>query len=62
VVEVVKDVQGVLPGVAGGGGIAGGVVGVAEVGEGVGFVVAVAEVPDQGEGVLVALPRFLCGS
>jgi hypothetical protein len=31
----------------------GGLVGVAEPGEGVGFVVAVAEVPDQVQGVLV---------
>ena len=53
-VEVVEDGQGLLPGLAGGPGVAAGVVGVAEVGEGVSFVVAVAEVPDQSEGVLVA--------
>src|SRR5215813_3935414 len=54
VVELVEDGQGLLPGVAGGLGVAGGVVGVAEVGEEFGFVVAVAEAPDQVKGVLVA--------
>src|SRR2546421_4903531 len=54
VVHFVEDGQGLLPGVAGGLRVAGGVVGVAEVGEGVGLVVAVAGVPDQSEGVLVA--------
>jgi hypothetical protein len=43
-----------LPGGSGGLGVAGGVMGVAEVGEGVGFVVAVADVPVPGKGLLVA--------
>ena len=43
VVELGEDVQGVLPGGAGGGGVAAGVVSVTEVGEGGGFLVAVAE-------------------
>src|SRR5215475_2548260 len=55
VVEVGEDVQGVGPGGAGGGGVAGSVVGVAEMGEGGGFLVAVAEVPVQVQGVLVAV-------
>lgn len=54
VVELVEDGKGVLPGVAGRPGIAGGVVDVAEVGKDSRFVVAVAEVPVQVEGVLVA--------
>ena len=52
VVEVGEDGQGLLPGIAGGLRVAGGVVGVAEVGEGGGLVVAVAEVLVQGEGVV----------
>jgi hypothetical protein len=55
VVEVGEDVQGGGPGGAGGVGVAGGVVGVSEVGQGGGFVVVVAEVAEQGEGVLVAV-------
>ena len=53
-VEVAEDGQGLLPGVARGGEVAGFVMGVAEVGEHVGLEVAVAEVPDQGEGPVVA--------
>jgi hypothetical protein len=55
VVEVGEDGQGVGPGCAGGVEVAGGVRGVAEAGEGGGFVVAVAEVAEQGAGVLVAV-------
>src|SRR5262249_40667940 len=44
VVEVGEDVQGVLPSIAGGVGVAGGVVGIAEPGEKVGFLPAAAEV------------------
>src|SRR6266545_1099566 len=58
VVKVGEDGEGLLPGIAGGGGVAGGVMGVTEVGEHVGFVVAVAEVPKQHEGVLVAGDGF----
>jgi hypothetical protein len=54
VVEVVEDGEGLLPDVVGGVVVADGVVGVAEVCEGVGFVVAVTKVADQGEGVVVA--------
>src|SRR5262249_50636735 len=50
VLEFVEDGQGLLPGTAGGVGISGIVVGVAEVGEGGGFVVAVAKIPEQGKG------------
>jgi hypothetical protein len=54
VVEVVEDGQGLLPGLVVGVGVAAGVVGVAEVDEGGGFVVPVAEVAEQADGVLVA--------
>ena len=54
-VEVVEDGQGLLPGVAGGLVVAGGVVGVAEVGQDGGFGVEVAEATKQGDGVLEAL-------
>src|SRR5439155_10510145 len=54
VVELVEDGQGLLPRSTGGGGVAGSMVGVTEVGESVGFLVAVAEVPKQVEGVLIA--------
>ncbi len=54
VVEFVEDVLRVSPGVTGCAGVAGGVVGVAEVGEDFGFVAALAETPDQVEGVLEA--------
>jgi RyR domain-containing protein len=47
VVQVIEDGQGLLPGVASGSSVAVGVVGVAEVGEDVGFVVALAEVPEM---------------
>lgn len=57
-VKVVEDGQGPLPSVAGGVGVAGGVVSVAEVGEGIGLVVAVAMVPVQGQGVLIAGDGF----
>jgi hypothetical protein len=43
-----------LPGVPGSRLVAGGLVGVAEVGQGVGLVVAVAEGAEEGKGVLVA--------
>src|SRR5437762_856444 len=55
VVAVGEDVQRGGPGGAGMVGPAGGVLGVPEAGEGVGFGVAVAEVAEQGEGVLVAV-------
>src|SRR3954454_3455972 len=54
VVEIVEDCQGLLVGVAGGGGVAGGAVGVAELREGDRFLVAHAKVAEQGEGLLVA--------
>src|SRR5439155_19407527 len=54
VVEPVEDVQGLPPRVAGGPDVARGVVGVAEVGEGGGLVLAAAEVPELAEGVRVA--------
>ena len=54
VVELVADGQGVLVGVAGGVGVVGGVVSVAEAGEGGGFLVVVAEVAELVEGVVVA--------
>src|SRR5262249_61204831 len=50
VVEVVEDGEGLLPGVVGGVVVAGGVVGVAEVGVGVGFVGTGADVSVQGAG------------
>src|SRR5262249_19641594 len=53
VVEVVKNGEGLVPSFACGVVVAGGVVGVAEVGEDVGFCVAVAKVAVQGEGVAV---------
>ena len=53
VFEVGEDGQGLLPRMAGGGGVAGGVVGVAEAAEDFGFVVAVAEVSEHLDGVLV---------
>jgi hypothetical protein len=52
--ELVEDGQGLLPGVAGGLRVSGGVVGVAEAGEGVGFVVAVADLPVELDRLLVA--------
>ena len=51
--EVVEDVQGLLPSLAGRIAIASGVVGVAQVGESGGLAMAVAELPLQGEGLLV---------
>src|SRR5215467_16303097 len=54
VLQVVKDGQRLLPGLPGLGQLAGGVAGVAEVGEGVRFVVAVAGVPEDAERALVA--------
>src|SRR5262245_58716229 len=53
-VELVEDGQGLLPAVASRIAVVVGVVGIAEVGEGVGFVVAVAKVPVYVEGELVA--------
>src|SRR5215475_6061394 len=53
-VEVVEDAQGLPPGAVGGLGAAGGEVGLAEASEGIGFFVAVAEIPKQAQGVLVA--------
>lgn len=59
VVEFVEDAQSVLPGGSGGVGIGGGVVCVAEMGEGGGFGVAVAEVAAQVNGVPVAGDGFV---
>src|SRR6266496_2014530 len=53
VAEVVEDAQRLLPGLAGGVGVSGGVVGVAKVGECGRFVVPVADVSVQADGVLV---------
>jgi hypothetical protein len=53
VAEVVEDGQGLSPGIVGGLGIAGGEAGLAEAGEGVGFLVAVAEILEQVQGMLV---------
>jgi hypothetical protein len=53
-IELGEDGQGLLVGVAAGVGVAGGLVRVAEVGQSVGFVVAVADIPEQVEGVAVA--------
>jgi hypothetical protein len=50
---VVKDIQGLLPGVASRVEVTGGVVGVAEVGENSSLAVAVAEFLPQGHGLLV---------
>ena len=55
VVEFVEDYQGPLPVVAGGARVAGGEANVAEVGEGIGLLVTVTELPDEREGVQVAL-------
>lgn len=55
VVELVVDGQRKLPGRAGGGEITSGVMGVAEVGEGFGFAVPVAEIPVQLATVLIAV-------
>jgi len=52
-VEVVEDVQGLLPGVAGRIEIAGGMVGVAEMAQSGGQAIAVPEFPLEGEGLLV---------
>lgn len=52
-VKLVKDHQCLLPGLVGGSVIADGVISVAETGEGVGFVVVVAEFVVEGEGLLV---------
>ena len=53
-VELAKDGAGLLPGIAGRIGVAGTVMNLAELGEGAGFAVAVAELPEQVEGPLVA--------
>ena len=58
VVEVVENAQGLLPCLPGGLGTAGGVMGVAEVGEHVGLVVAVAEVAVEGSGRAGSTPRL----
>lgn len=52
--EFVEDLQGVLPGVAGGLRVAGGVISVAKVGESAGFAITVAEILKQAEGALIA--------
>jgi hypothetical protein len=52
VVELVEDGQGLLPSAAGGVGMVGGVVGIADTGEDLGFEVAVAELPVQSECLL----------
>jgi hypothetical protein len=58
VAKFVEDGQGGLPGVAGAVLVAGGLVGVAEAGEGDGFFAALAEVSIQVDGVLVAGDGF----
>src|SRR4051812_38228016 len=54
-VEFVEDGGGLLPAAAGGVGLVGCMVGVAEPDEGGGFLVAVAEVAQQPQGVFVAV-------
>jgi hypothetical protein len=58
VVQVVEDVQGLLPVVFCSGLVTGGVADVAEVSEELGFVVAVAEFADDGEGAAMAVGRL----
>src|SRR5882762_5593142 len=58
-VELIEDFQGLAPCFAGGAGVARGMVGVAEAGEGVGFEIGVAEVAGQVDGVLVAAGGLL---
>ena len=53
-VELTEDGLGLLPGFAGRVGVAGAAVNLAEVGEDAGFRVAVAELPEQLEGLSVA--------
>jgi len=55
----VEDVEGLLPGAAGLGGVAGGVVGVAEVGESDGFVVEGAEFPGDAKRLFEVAGRLL---
>jgi hypothetical protein len=57
VVELVEDRQGVPPGLAGRGGVAAGVLGVTEVGEDLGLVVPIADLPEQDDGALIAVRR-----
>src|SRR5215469_3098855 len=59
VLQVFEDGEGLLPGLPGLGRLAGGVAGVAEVGEGLCFVEAVAGSPVQTEGTLVAGGGFV---
>jgi hypothetical protein len=59
VVQVVEDGQCLLPGILSPLRIAGCVAGVAEVGEGSGLAVVIAQVPDDIEGVLVMCCRFV---
>jgi hypothetical protein len=54
VVEVAEQADGFLPGVPGSLVVAGGLAGVAEVGEGIGLVIAVPERAEKGEGAPVA--------
>jgi hypothetical protein len=56
--QVVEDLQRLPPGIAGGHGIAGRVLGVAEMIEDFGLVVPVADFPEQPDGLLVAGDRF----
>jgi hypothetical protein len=56
-VEVVEDGQGLLPAFPGRAGVAGGAVGVAEVDEHAGFLIGVAELAVEGEGLPVAGDR-----
>src|SRR3954454_15472046 len=60
VAELVKDGEGFAPGISGGGGLAGSMVGVAEVGQGVGFVVAVAEITVQSDRALKQAAASRC--
>jgi hypothetical protein len=55
VLQVLEDHLGLFPGVAGGVAVAGGVVRVAEAGEGAGLLVAVPERAEEIEGLAVAL-------
>ena len=54
VTQVCEDVQGLLPGIPGGSQVSGSGAGVAEAGQGVGLTVELAEVAEDGQGVLVA--------
>ena len=60
VVDVGENGQGLLPGIPGRSVVAGGVVGIAEAGEAVGFVVAVADVLSLIAGEIKQAEKTLC--